>query len=129
MPNLADTMTQFRRYASLLEDGLGRGAPFSPHAETATAVQAERGIVFAHSLLLPPRDGQAEVERLLQISTIEKVGELVVVDRAGHHRPVYRPLLIYSWLQAFRLQYETLPRAEFGRWEEALRVWADLLEA
>jgi hypothetical protein len=51
------------------------------------------------------------------------------MDRAGHHRPVYRPLLVYAWLQAYRLAYEVLPRSEFGRWEEGLRPWCDLLEA
>ena len=54
---------------------------------------------------------------------------LVVVDRTGHSRPVYRPLLAYCWLQAFALAYEVLPRSEFGRWEEALRTWCDDLEA
>jgi hypothetical protein len=41
---------------------------------------------------------------------------------------VYRPVLVYAWLQAFKLLYEVLPRAQFGRWEEALRAWCDLLE-
>jgi hypothetical protein len=52
-----------------------------------------------------------------------------VIDAAGHRRSVYRPLLIYAWLLAFRLRYETLSPDEFGRWDESLRAWADLLEA
>jgi hypothetical protein len=52
-----------------------------------------------------------------------------VVDQSGQHRPVYRPLLIYAWLQAFKVLYEVLPREQFGRWDEALRTWCDLLEA
>src|SRR5581483_2206323 len=52
-----------------------------------------------------------------------------VVDRNGHARTVYRELLIYCWLQSFGLYYESLPRQEFGRWEESLRSWCDLLES
>jgi hypothetical protein len=36
--------------------------------------------------------------------------------------------MVYAWLQAYRAWYETLPRSEFGRWEEGLRPWCDLLE-
>ena len=41
--------------------------------------------------------------------------------RGGHHRPVYRPLLVYCWLQAFRSVYETLPRTGVGRTKLRIR--------
>src|SRR5262249_44126851 len=63
------------------------------------------------------------------LSNSHRLPEMAVVDRTGHHRPVYRGLLVYSWLQAFSIAYEKLPRSEFGRWEEALRVWCDLMES
>ena len=69
------------------------------------------------------------VERLFHLSAFPELGEIAVIDRAGHRRPAYRALLVYSALQAFRLAYETLPRAEFGRWEDGLRPWADALES
>jgi hypothetical protein len=56
------------------------------------------------------------------------VGRFEIVDRLGHERAVYRPLLVYSWLQAFRVGYELLPRTDFGAWEEATRAWCDDLE-
>lgn len=56
-------------------------------------------------------------------------GRARVVDAAGAARGVYRPLLVYAWLQTFRLLYERLPRMEFSRWDEALRAWCDALEA
>jgi len=55
--------------------------------------------------------------------------ELSIVDRIGHQRPLYRPLLVYAWLMAFRIRYETLSRQDFGRWDEQLRPWCDLLES
>jgi len=71
----------------------------------------------------------ARVERLIEITRGGRLDTIAIVDRLGHHRPIYRPLLIYAWLSAFSLRYEDLPREEFGRWEEALRSWSDLLEA
>jgi hypothetical protein len=47
----------------------------------------------------------------------------------AEQRSVRRPLVIYSLLQTFRLLYESLPRSEFGRWDEATRAWADALES
>jgi hypothetical protein len=100
-------------------------------AESATAVQVERGAIFARAVLEPRLDerGLALIERLIELTMSPRLAELAVVDASGHHRPVYRALLIYAWLQAFRIAYETLPQSQFGRWEEASRVWSDLLEA
>ncbi len=91
--------------------------------ESASAVQVERGIVLARP------DDVASVERLIELSSSLRLADLAVIDASGSHRPVYRPLLVYAWLSAFRRSYETLPREQFGRWDEALRAWCDLLEA
>jgi hypothetical protein len=107
---------------------LADAAPFAAEAENAMAVQVERGLVFPQTLLEPRAVDWNAVERLIELSTDERLGSIAVVDRSGHHRPVYRALLTYSWLQAYSIAYETLPQSQFGRWEEALRVWCDLLE-
>jgi hypothetical protein len=66
---------------------------------------------------------------LTELSASPRLSSVAVVDRTGHHRPAYRGLLVYSCLQAFSIVYETLPRSDFGRWEEGLRPWCDLLES
>jgi hypothetical protein len=125
-------LQEFRRYASLVEAAMGTpgGRPFAPSAEPQGAVQVERGSVFAAALIGPPTaDAVAQVEPLVSVAGGAVPPELIVVDARGHRRPVYRPLLVYGWLQAFRHWYEVLPRADFVRWDEALRAWCDLLEA
>ncbi len=103
---------------------------FRPEMEGSYRIQVERGILFAPFLLTPTTATQAvdPAERLIQVSRDSILGQLEIIDRAGHTRPVYRPLLTYCWMQAFRLGYELIPRAEFGRWEEATRAWCDDLE-
>src|SRR5437763_7254251 len=105
---------EFRRYAAMIDAALPPAEPFRPASEGPSAVQVERALVFP-ICLRDPRDPLAgeHVERLITLSSLRHVGDIAVVDRAGHRRPVYRPLLAYAWLQAFRLVYETLPRAEF----------------
>ena len=125
----------FRRYAGLVSAALRGAGAFAPEAEDASAVQVERGTVFPLALTGRLDDAAASgtVGRLIELGTQAdapyRLAALAVVDRAGHHRPAYRPLLVYSWLQAFRLVYETLPRSQFGRWEEGLRPWCDVLES
>src|SRR3954451_6807461 len=121
---------EFRRYAAMIDAALPPAEPFRPATEGPAAVQVDRGVVFP-ICLRDSRDPLAadHVERLISLSSLRHVADIAVVDRAGHRRPVYRPLLGYAWLQAFRLVYETLLRAEFGRWEEGLRAWSDALEA
>ena len=103
---------------------------FGSESEDAHRIQVERGITFLQFLLNPKETAQAiePAERMIEISRASSLGRVVVVDRTGHTRPVYRPLLTYCWMQAFRLGYELVPRAEFGRWEEATRAWCDDLE-
>jgi hypothetical protein len=129
MADAASTVAHFRRYADLIRSGLKSIAAFAAEAENARTIQVERGLVFPSALLDPPGADFGAVERLIELSTSEQLGAIVVADRSGHHRPVYRGLLVYCWLQTFGLVYETLPQSQFGRWEEALRRWCDLLES
>lgn len=121
-------LADFARYRRLIESAL-TAAPldFTASTESATALQVERGILYPKRLLNPTTPAPS-IDRLIQLaSEPAHLAAYAVVDRQGHHRPVYRGLLIYSALQAFRIGYETL--TDFGRWEEGLRPWADLLEA
>jgi hypothetical protein len=136
MTQATDAIADLRKYAALTSDRLRYSPGFSPGMETANAVQVERGIVLTTALSPhpnpPPQGGREpddEVERLIELAPSQLTSPVAVIDASGHHRPLYRPLLIYAWLVAFRLRYETLPRSEFGRWDEALRSWCDLLEA
>jgi hypothetical protein len=91
-------------------------------------VQVERGAALFDGVgnVL---DGTA-ADRLGELSARPDLLEAVaVIDAAGHARPVYRPLLIYAWLMGYRGAYESLPPVTFGRWDEGLRPWCDLLEA
>ncbi len=127
--NPGDVLETFRRYAELLRGSMPAQPPFQPTSESATAVQVERGVVFP--AVMKARDAVVTpyVDRLLELSATDRLPGVAVIDASAHHRPVYRPLLVYAWLQAFRMVYETLPRGEFGRWEEGIRPWCDLLEA
>ena len=128
MSTQQDILADFSRYAAILESSVPKGpSPFVPETETATAIQVERGVVLPRAM--SGLDGGDVIERLLDVASTGAIERLAVVDRAGHHRPVYRPLLVYCCLQAFRIVYETLPRAAFGRWEEGLRPWCDVLES
>ena len=124
----------FRRYADLVASAMTRAPanPFAPSAEGDGAVQVERGAIYAAALAGAP-DATAAPERVERLVRAAAGGvvppDLAVVDASRHHRPVYRPLMVYGWIQAFRLWYEVLPRADFSRWDEALRAWCDLLEA
>src|SRR5688572_1808964 len=95
----------FRRYTALITDAVGTraGDPFQPATEGDTAVQVERGTVYAAALVGRPRDASAidRIERLVRMAAGGPPGSVVVVDAAGHHRPVYRPLLVYAWLQSY----------------------------
>src|SRR2546423_1057164 len=120
----------FRRYAGLMAPRIRAAVPFVAAAESDPAVQVERGTIYPLALAGPVEEAAlARVERLIRLTAGGVPPSLAVVDRAGHHRPAYRPLLVYAWIQAYRLLYETLPRVEFSRWDDALRAWADLLEA
>lgn len=116
----------FRRYGGLIAGMLQAPPTFEPRAESASAVQVERGIVLASLDVGSPRDA---VGRLVDLARTGRLADVQVVDAAGHARPVYRPLLIYAWLLSYKQAFETLSSDAFGRWDEALRPWCDLLES
>lgn len=122
-----DAKETFARYAALIK-GLGMNASFQTREESATAIQVERGTILSAALDDPKTIDPAIVGRLIELSRQGSLARFAVVDATGHHRPVYRALLVYAFLQSFRLAYETLPQSQFGQWEEAGRAWADLLE-
>ncbi len=121
---------QLRGYAQLIESRMPSSPPFSPELEDAGTIQVERGTIYPLCLQNPAAPMDVDrVERLIELASSERLASLRIVDCAGHQRSAYRGLLVYCWLQAYRLAYESLARAQFGRWEEALRTWSDLLEA
>jgi hypothetical protein len=117
-----DEVAELRRYAELIAAAISTPT-FAPTLESATSVQVERGQILI--------DGAPTelVDRISEPDFATRLPQMAVIDSAGHHRPVYRALLAHAWLQAFSNRYETLPREIFGRWEETLRPWCDLLEA
>src|SRR5688572_25890811 len=126
MSDIPSTLSEFHRYATLIQP-LITPASFVATSESATAVQVERGSIFPLVLTQSPPD--ARVERLIELTRAGGLHRVAVIDAAGHHRPLYRPILIYAFIQSFRTVYEQLPPSEFGRWEESTRAYADLLEA
>jgi hypothetical protein len=126
MSDVASALAELRKYAALIESLIATPA-FAHVTETATALQVERGSIFP--LVLSKSVPDERVERLIELTRLGGLQRVAVIDAAAHHRPLYRPLLVYAFIQSFRTVYELLSRAEFGRWEEASRAWADLLEA
>jgi hypothetical protein len=134
-PEASQIRTDFERYARLIEPLLA-GATFArPTAESAARVQVERGLIFVQALTRTssPEQDATSVERLIELARTARArqswDDLAVVDAAGHYRAANVGLLVYAWLQAFRIRYETLGPGEFGRWDEALRAWCDCLES
>jgi hypothetical protein len=126
-----DFRNELRRYAGMIEPMISTNVGRLKIApEPPPAVRVERAAVLAEVLGRGYSDlTRVLVERLIELA---RSGEHLIAeffDAAGHERKVYRPLTVYAWLTSFRQLYETLPRTEFGRWEEATRGWADLLEA
>jgi hypothetical protein len=129
---MADTnaaLADFKRYADLISGALRGQIDFTPSAENEQTMQVERGVIYPRVLLDPKAADLLPAERLFELAGSDRLASLAVVDAADHDRPLYLGLLIYSALQAFRIAYETLPQTTFGRWEEGLRPWCDMLES
>src|SRR4051812_254318 len=92
-------LTDFRRLADAIRVRLAN-SDFAPTSEDAMSVQVERGMIYRDAVLGSESRG-ALVERLIELATSDRLSRVVVVDTSGHHRPVYRALLVYSWLQAY----------------------------
>src|SRR5438270_13215945 len=93
-----DPREVFRRYAGLITAALrgsGASVPIAYNAEDPRLVQVERGVVFPELLLdaARAREPVEVVQRLIAASEATRLARLVIVDRTGHSRPVYRPLL------------------------------------
>src|SRR4051812_4108688 len=94
-------LTDFHRYANLVESTLLADQPaFAPIAESDSALQVERGLVYPTFLINPARPPHdTPIDLLLKLSTdadLTRLASYAVVDRNGHHRPVYRGLLLYA---------------------------------
>ncbi len=132
MTTPADALrADFSRYARLIEERITApaAASFTAPTESATTISVDRGVILPQAVLGQASGGASAVDRLIELATSERMGQIGVVDGTGHFRAVYRPLLLYAWMLAFRIRYESLTPAEFGRWDEALRAWADFLES
>ncbi len=93
------------RYAMLIESALAASPPeFVAQAESADAIQVERGIIFPAALLMrtPASVALQFINRLMQPG-LRDPSSYAIVDQLGHRRPAYRGLLIYTALQALRL--------------------------
>ncbi len=123
-PLLAD----FKRYAELIREML-KETVFAFSSEHDQSIQVERGIVFPAALLDPKSADLAPADRLIELSRSDRLASIAIIDSGDHHRPVYLGLLIYSFLQTYRLTYETMSAGAFGKWEEGLRPWCDMLES
>jgi hypothetical protein len=92
-------------------------------------VRVERGIVYPQVVIDPKHADLSPAERIIELAGSDRLSSIAVVDRADHHRPVYTGLLVYSFVQTYRIAYEMLSASAFGRWEEGLRPWCDMLES
>jgi len=119
-----------QRYSALIESALGRLFLFRAETEIGSAVQVERGTIFP---MCVRGSGSAELGsrlgRLAQLADQEKAGGVTVVDRAGHTRPAYLGLLLYSCIQAYRLCRDDISNLPFEQWADVLRAWGGVIEA
>ena len=86
-------------------------------------------MVYPQVLDDPKSVDPAIVERLIELANSDRLASLAVVDRGGHRRPIYTGLLVYAWLQTYRIAHGTLAASTLGRWEGGLRPWCDMLES
>src|SRR5689334_12319963 len=119
-------LADFKRYAELIRAALGEANSFTP-GENEQTLQVERGIVYPRVVLDPKAADLSPAERVIELAGSDRLASIAIVDAADHHRPVYSGLLIYSLLQTYSIAYETLSASAFGRWEEGLRPWCDML--
>src|SRR3978361_219876 len=105
---MTDIRNAFRQYDTLISELLPLQLEILPFAANSEFPEIPLSVGVAFPLLMksartPLSPVIALVEPLLAATAI--LADVCVVDRAGHSRPVYRPLLVYSWLQAYRLTY------------------------
>jgi hypothetical protein len=103
MMDVQNFLTDLRRYRQMLSE------QFCPPEESqsfvgeerAGALRIEYGEMLAAAVCNPSRAVAAEP--LIAAAASSSFARMAVVDSAGHHRPVYRALLAYSFIQTFRL--------------------------
>jgi len=83
-------MSPLEQYARQIRQILSGLQDFKPQAESPSGIQVERGAVFAKTLLDPD----------FRVSLPNLTATQRIIDRNGHSRPIYRPLLGYALLQA-----------------------------
>jgi hypothetical protein len=127
----ATFQSELRRYSSLIEPLLKSSIP-------PVSSQINLGIIYPLLLTGPWTEEKAKIiEPLIQelagsrqpaVGSGEPLHSLS--SAASRPLPTARSsaLLIYSWLMAYRLAYETMPRQTFSQWEEALRPRCEALE-
>ncbi len=127
----SDVLAAFKRYAQQIESLLQSSKSSNPgENESAITIRVDRGAVLATAVGgKPTAETPMLIDRLIEVASSSRLADMRVVDSAGHSRAAYRPAMVYACLQSYRLLYETLSPADFGRWEEGLRPWADLLES
>jgi hypothetical protein len=129
MAEATSVLADFKRYAEMLRSALSGTISFTPTSENAATIQVERGIVYPQVVLDPKHADLSPAERVIELAGSDGLASIAIVDGGDHHRPVYTGLLIYSLLQTYAIAYETLSASAFGRWEEGLRPWCDMLES
>src|SRR5215831_3284115 len=127
MGEASSVLADFKRYAELIRSQLSGAISFTPGSQSAETIQVERGIVYPRVVLDPKSVDLAPADRVIELAGSDRLASIAIVDAADHHRPVYTGLLIYSLLQTYAIAYETLSASAFGRWEEGLRPWCDML--
>jgi hypothetical protein len=120
---------EVRNYSRLLRSAMGSSFLFAPQTEFGSAVQVERGTVFPMCMSGHAAAGLVDrIDRLVELSSLESMDKVTVVDRAGHSRPAYPGLLVYCWAQACRMS-GTQGKTIVDTWREPLRTWCGVLEA
>jgi hypothetical protein len=78
------------RYAALIDGLIVHPLVFVPEAETETAVQVERGVVYPQALKSQTLPSSTPLDRLLDLAQAGRIDAMIVLDRHGHRRPFYR---------------------------------------
>jgi len=92
-----------QRYAQLVGSMIPADVTFEPLEKDSSQIQVERGL-------------------RLPVVEVQSNQSIQIVDAAGHSRPVYRPLLVYSWLLAAEREDEI--QASSG----SLQGWIERLD-
>lgn len=130
MTMFANNGGEMQRYTELVAGLIARPGAFEKACESERVVQVERGVVFPWAMadVGEARGHVTEcVGRGIELAE-EALEGVLVVDRAGHQRAIYRGILVYAWLRAWELLRDRLPGDEAERWRVGMRPWCQVLE-